>query len=214
MNLRVNLIHESEIRQPGLLTPRTILRVSAFAVVILVIAAVATALLRAQAVGRALRQAKARFRQVDPVFQDVRAVQRDLAFDQGLYKDLLLWAAWRFEWEKILSDLQKAVPPTIQLTRLTVRSTMFMIPPPKWEKKALPVPARKFSLRLDGRAAGERGDEVVLEFVRGLRQAEGLESLLESVRLATGLKKAPSRPGEPESWEFAIEAESAPRKME
>ncbi|MBN1267973.1 MAG: hypothetical protein JXB04_00145 [Kiritimatiellae bacterium] len=214
MNIRINLIRENEIRQPGLMNPKMIMRMSLAALVGLIVLTIMLILLHVASVNRALSQARARHKKVDPVFQDVRALQQDLAFNQALLKDLQGWNKWRFEWQTILMDLQAAVPAPVQLTRLAIKSNMIMIHPPKWEKKALPVPARRFSVHLDGIAAGERGDEVVVQFVRSLRTARGLDTLIDSVRLATGLKKAPTRPGAEEGWMFAIEAESFPRKME
>jgi hypothetical protein len=208
MSVRVNLIRDDELRQPGVMNPKVLMRISIFSVGGILALVIVFLLIHVGAVKRALSHARADFRKLDPIFQDVRAMQQDLEYDRTLREELDTWHTARFNWHEHLKSLPGVVPPTIQMTRLTVKGTVVVIQPPAWDKKSLPVPARKWTMRLDGKAAGERGNEVVVQFVRTLRAAPGLESVLHTVQLSTGLKRTQMGTDGTVNWAFGIEATS------
>ena len=204
MSIRVNLIREGEVRQPGMMNPKVIMRISLFGGGGILALIIVFVLFHVQGVKRALSHSRGRLRKIDPVYQDVRALQDDLRFNRALYAELQGWHNGRYEWHTQLKDIQDVVPPDIQLTRLTVKGGLRMIQPPAWDKKSKPTPARRFKMRLDGRAAGENGNEVVVRFVRTLRSAPAMEPLINSIKMATGLKRSMPRPGQPINWSWPL----------
>jgi hypothetical protein len=213
MNMRVNLIRESELRQPGRLNRVLVMRITVIGGIIVVILSVFFALSYIRNSRDALRHARARHKEIDPAYQDVRVLQEHLRSNRLLVEELKGWHAARVDWHKSLMDLRAIIPPSIQLTRLNVRGGLEMVHPPSWQKNAKPTPARNTKVRLDGLAVGEVADEVVVNFVRTLQSAPAFEPMMNYVKLLR-LARMTTREGEEMKSVFGIEAVTNPRKME
>jgi hypothetical protein len=73
------------------------------------------------------------------------------------------------------------------------------------------TPARKFTLRLDGRTSDDAADTIVVAFANGLRETPTFQEALESVKLQ-GLQRSTSGGRESERM-FGIEGISMMRLM-
>lgn len=141
-------------------------------------------------------------------------MQQDLTANRSLVEELGAWEHSRVLWSEALMDLQKVVPEAVQLSRFTIAGGFTVITGEKWENVD-PVPARVFDMRINGQISGDFADAVVIQFLRDLKGAPGLEDIIKAVELQRGLQRQGNRGGEGETrWVFAIEVEGKERKME
>jgi hypothetical protein len=214
MTLRINLLRNDELRQAGALTHAFVMRVTLAIVIAVVVVGTGLIVLNMRNARKHMEQSRERFRQIDPLYQDIRAMQQDLTANRSLVEELGAWEHSRVLWSEALMDLQKVVPEAVQLSRFTIAGGFTVITGEKWENVD-PVPARVFDMRINGQISGDFADAVVIQFLRDLKGAPGLEDIIKAVELQRGLQRQGNRGGEGETrWVFAIEVEGKERKME
>jgi type II secretory pathway component PulJ len=218
MNLRINLIHEDELRYAGALSPVFILRISALALLALLALGIVLVLFHMGSVKQNLKQLETRYDDLKPVYEQVRTMQQHLAENKKILEELGGWRASRVEWSQSLMDLQAIVPPSVQLMNMRVQGSIIMVGAEKkgpGGKKKPGTPARRFKMDISGKVVGGQAEEVVVQFIRTLRSPDKFQPELDSVKLQRLQKESSrgSRSPDETQFLFGIEALSTPRKM-
>ena len=220
MKLRVDLLTTEERRYQGPVSLKFAVTVGGITfgcLALIALVVVAHALL---SVRSDLKAARANWQQIEGRYKAVTEKQKAEGDNQAILTELKLWGKQRIAWTDLLAELRRIAPATMQFTRLTVRSEWtFVKPPAKMtsDGKEIPqpaVPARRFFLGLEGRAAGDLADQVVVDFERAWRQSPGFQPLFESVKLQRLVREATGDTGRQPDRLFLIEGEFRARKLE
>ncbi|MFH0878764.1 MAG: hypothetical protein V2A34_03540, partial [Lentisphaerota bacterium] len=145
--------------------------------------------------------------------------------NKKLLTELKGWTASRIDWQGPLLELPEIVPPTIQLTKLNIWGTLEtkeikskepvkppVSGPPLKPVKLFSPPTRTFNIIIDGRATGDLADEVVVQFVKTIRQSSAFQPLLASIKLQ-GIRRETGGSEESDIRIFTIEALTIPREQ-
>lgn len=220
MKLRVNLLRPEEQRYQGPVSLRFALLIGAATFGAIALLVLAVGLHAFFSVRGDLRAAREAWQTLEPRFNTITALQKAESENRMLLAELDRWGKLRTPWTGLLQELQRITPASLQLTRLVVRSEWVFVKPPAAvtsDGKEIPlpaIPARKIYLSLEGRAAGELADEVVVTFVRTLRQSQGFEKLFESVKLQRLVRATAGGTERQTDRLFLIEGEFLTRKLE
>ncbi len=220
MKLRVDLLRAEERRYQGPVSTRFAIRIGAITLGVVSALLLLVALHAFLSVRSELRATRGNWQQIEQRFNEVQALQRASGEQQALLKELDRWSALRAPWSALLPELSQIVPASMQLTRLGIRSEWSFVKAPApttsdgKEIPLPPMPTRRVYLSLEGRASGDLADEVVVGFVRTLRESPGYAPLFESVKLQRLVRETVSAPGRTPDRLFMIEGEFLPRKFE
>lgn len=195
---RVNLLKKSEQRYQGAVSRRFIM-VSIVVTPILAIAVLsAVKLLQYTSVQSSLKSGKELWVELEPRFELYKKEQRCRGANQHALELLEGWKDSKIPFTGLLTEIQTAIPASVQLTRLALRgesnATTYAAP----EDFGL-----KHSLIVQGAAYGDRAEETVLGLRSDLLETERMGATFASVELAYMRKRAG---GEGQSaQEFSLE---------
>jgi len=239
MNAHVSLLRDAERRYQGPVSQAFMVRGALALLAVLVAGLGGGMIVRHAEVRQRLRSAQEEWSRTEPRYQKLLAVQGEIARNRALLTELDGWKTARLEGYFLLSALQELVPPTVQFTRLGVRSEIVLVKEPEAEKPKEPeaparkapagkagdaaaaekagpkseapgLPARKYIVNINGKAVGERAEEEVGQFERALRESPVLEPVFESVKLLN-LSRASSLQEQDAGSRFELECITAPR---
>ena len=223
MNVRVNLIKDTELRHVGMVSRSFIIRVSSITAATVLVLFLIIFIGRYKLVQQQLAGARDRWETMKPAYDRVRVLRQDLTDRRKIMGELTGWNNSRIDWVPPLAELQQTVPPTIQLTKLMLRGELSMkepkvtTPPPDPDKPPPEIPAtpmRRYFINIYGRASGTLADQVVIHFVRTFRQTPAFQKILEGVKLQRLQKEAGGEKGaEQPDRAFEIEAVSLYKEM-
>jgi hypothetical protein len=169
MNLRVDLLLDTERRSSSLLSMKSVLRISAL-VIPLILAALATFGVMGLLISvRELRMLDARWQQMEPRTKDAAKLLSEFQANREVMKVLEGWRHARVAWHEQFAGIMRVVPAEVQLTHLSVASTIGAV-----SNKA---PARVFAMTLQGRATGPEAELRVQEIEARLLSAAPFSSL-------------------------------------
>jgi len=238
MIYRVNLIRESELRYQGAVSRSFMFKAGGITVGGLLGIFLLFSFLQYRTVRQNLSWAREQWAQISPIYNNVVAMQQDLAANQKILTELKSWNNSRVAWSQPLVEIREIVPLTIQLTRLNIIGSVELkeikLPPPpaatagdkkspteKKAEKAKP-PAlmfRRFNISMEGKASGELADEVVVQFVKTMSESPSFKPMLESIKLR-GLRRedegaASASRDQPQASDrlFGIEATTLPKEI-
>jgi hypothetical protein len=193
MNLRVDLLLDGERRYQGPVSTRFAIRVG------LMVAAGMLGMLALFLVNtfvgvrREYVKTKERWDEVNPKYRAILEIQRRQVAIHAMSGELVRWERSRLGWSGLLLDLQKVVPASVQLTRLSVRSDWEVpLPAPApmeggeggTRPASTSAPPRMISaMTVEGRAVGSRGEGAVSDFMTQLGEQERFRTTLESTKL-------------------------------
>ena len=183
MSLRINLLEEDELRHAGLLGESFLIRILIASVVVIAGIGITFLMLHVGSIRREMDSSKKLYMQKEPIYQEVCAMQADLDDNNSIQAELKGWRTSSPDWGGLLMQIQSLVPDSIQLDRLSVRGEL-LLPRIKKNRPGKKVqPYRSFRVTLDGISQGTLADEVVIQFVRNLKEAPGLTEFFTSVNL-------------------------------
>lgn len=222
MNLRVNLIKDTELRHPGTISTRTVVKISIISALVILSITALTIMGQRASVTRALEQTEINWQNVEPTFRQIQGMQERAIEILKYQKELDAWAHSGIDWVAPFEALPDVVLPAIQLRKLWVSSSVTKQEPDKTVRKSKsskdPPPKekpliRQYALMIDGQVSGPKGEQVVVQFVRDLRTHEVFAAEFDDVRLQ-GLKSATGHRGEGENIRlFGVEALSKPQEF-
>jgi len=238
MNVRVTLLQESELRHQGLLNRRFLLLAAIGAGALVVVLLIGWGLWRWHGHRQDWQTARTTWAKTEPRYVKFQALQADYGRIKALADELQGWRHARLALSTVLAEVQRLVAPRpIQFERLTVTSQIELIVPPSPPPREVTgkpaakrgaaegavtpapappapgVPARKFRIMIEGRAAGEQSYQEVVGLGNDLRTAPALAGLFDSVRLQ-GLRQVSDAKERPDERLFSIECVLLPRKIE
>lgn len=228
MSLRVNLMHESEGRYQGPVSFRFIAMSSGGFVAGILIIWVVFMLRHSGVLREEVSQLSDRWNSVQPQYKAALQKRAEFSSDQALLKELKSWSTSRLDWAARFDEINGYVPPSIQLTRLSIQSEwtfMKPAPPPapasdtaeaKPDSKPKSPPpaqlARKHLMSISGRAEGDAGSDDVVQMVKQLKASPGYSEIFDTIKLQNLVREA--RPDDRSDRSFAIEGVGLLRKME
>ena len=221
MSLRVDLMRESEYRYQGPVS-RKFATLSVGGVVLAALLLwLAIMIQHGAALNRERAQLEGEWNNIEPRFKAIKQKRVGLVACQGMMKELKPWSDTRVDWAGRLDELNKMVPPSIQITHLSMRAEWVIIklPAPPVEDPNAPakpappaIPARRFYLSISGRAAGDAGGDDAVQMVNRLKNSGGYGSVFEIVKLQHLLRD--TQPNDIADRSFSIEGLAAPRRLE
>ncbi len=183
MSVRVNLLRPEEIRQQTGVGRESMLRAVGIAASSLAVAGLVWGVFQYRSVRSGHALAKERWASLETRYEQVKKVHAANASNLKYLDELGGWTASRIDWSEPLRQLQEFVPDNIQLTRLTVQGEILISEEDPKTKESPGTPARRYSVRMEGRALGALSDQDVIRFVDELRGASTFQDWLDSVKL-------------------------------
>ena len=182
MSLRVNLMRQDELRHPSGWDRADVIRLASVVGVVLVAAVIGLLVARQAAFRAQLRSARARWAVLQDRNAELVELRARMQRDEHLLAQLRAWQTTRVEWNRILGELPGAVPPIIQVTRLTMLGEIDVPRPagPRADPADVGPPRRTHKLVLNGRVVGARADEEMEAFESQMSRVPGLTDRLES----------------------------------
>ncbi len=160
MNSQVNLILDSERRSGSSVSLKFVAGVAGTVIPLLLAVAVAVLIMLSRSARQQLKFAEEDAQQQAPVYQSVLGLDRQLKEYRPMAETLAGWGDSRVDWRLLLHHFQGAVPPSIQILRLTVHETV---------ERVGNAPARVSGLFLKGKVVGDRSEEAVQSLDKALR---------------------------------------------
>ena len=182
---RVNLLKKSEQRYQGAVSHRFILVAAVVAPVLFVAILSGVKLVQYASVKSALQEGTAVWADLEPQYQ---LHQEELSRLNACRTSLDLlneWMGSQISLSLLLSEIQKEVPPTIQLQQLSVRSEPKLTTYARAEDFVL-----DYKLVLQGVSLGDRAEDAVMGLRKDLMATDTLGSTFRTVRLGSMRKRA------------------------
>jgi len=173
MNLRVDLILESEQRSGSWLNPKSLLRMCSILVPVLVVAFLAMNFLAVDKLRRDLEDLQMDWDVTQPQWEKAKTLIDEFQSHREIAKEIQGWRLSRINWTGQLLGLMENVPANIKLDTLSVGHSLRLVD----DKK----PARAYTLATRGRAVGEDAQESVKALEKALRGAPAFTSVTAEV---------------------------------
>jgi len=203
MNLRVDLILESEQRSANALNTRSLTRIVSVAVPVLVVAIVVGNLMRVRHLERQVQRMEAIWADLHPKQESAKARQGHMIANRGRLAEAELWQSTRLTLPPFFDALRDTVPATMQLTEL------------HWTEE-FAVADRRGTMRghlviLAGKADGASAKDDVERLTWTLMHEAPFSNVVANAFVPPGEFKADSAPDAPESRrQFRIRCELNP----
>lgn len=199
---RVNLLKKSECRYQGAVSRRFML-VSIVVTPILIIAVLSgVKLIQYGGVQVNLRASREIWNTLEPKLANALDQQRGLKANRQAISLLNGWKESQVQMEGLLLDIQNAIPESVQLTRISIRSKV---------KTSLYHDADElglsYRLALQGVSQGAQAEDAVINLRRDLLKREHVLAVFDSVKL-TSMRKRRGADGE-NMREFSLEGLSS-----
>lgn len=213
MTVRVDLLKPSEFRRQGAVSGAFIVRVSIASILAFGGLFALLAFVRFRIARQDLLACREIWKMREPLYNQIMDMKQDLATEKKIQQELVGWEDVRIDWEPALLGLQGIVPSTMQLRRLNVRGEQNFrrekVPDGEGEVE---VPVRRFFLVVEGKATGDKAEDLVVQFVRAMGKEPVFAPILESIKLQS-LQRDTSQRGEQFDRMFRVEATTVARAM-
>lgn len=174
VSLFINLLLESERRSSSRISQQFIIKLAAAVLVLVLAFVVFFVLWRSNAARQERAFAEQERKQTEPVYRTVNAMRQELNDLQNITNSVGTWARTRPDWAALLLGIQKVVPETIQLTRMTASESVTVVDG---------VPMRALSIYLKGMAAGSSAETDVQNLEKSLREKPPFKDVMESAQV-------------------------------
>lgn len=157
MNLRIDLILESEQRSASLLDLKALKRMGMIIGPAILILVLVFAILRATQQGRTLANLETKWQTEQPLVAEADKWQTELIKSRDIHNEFEGWRKSRIDWHEQIVKLAEITPAEIQLTGYRMTHAL-----------ARGRPVRSFSVTLEGKTSGEDAEETVQNFLQRL----------------------------------------------
>lgn len=168
MNLRIDLILETERRSANLVNAKSIARISAIVVPAILLVIIAVFGINMWQLSSSRNTLKSTLAIEDPKKLVVQRLESDLAANQLVLSELEGWQRSRIDWAPQLVGVQKQIPDKIQLSSLIVGYAL---------QTTNNMPARVFTMSLSGQAVGDTAQAMVIQLQNTLQLAPALSNM-------------------------------------
>jgi hypothetical protein len=229
MSIRVNLLKASEARRQSAVGIKFLTFVSVGTALAILLIIGGLAFIRYETNKNDLAAAQNVWAIREPMYNRVLKMKEDLATEKKFQQELRGWQAARIEWKPLLIELRKICPPTVQFRRLSIRGDFFIkaapvvVPvdtggedPAKAAKAAPPalgLAMRWYTITMDGKAAGDMAEGVVVQFVRTFGSDALFKPLFVAPPKLNSLQREQTQPGETPIRVFTIEGSTQKREF-
>lgn len=186
MNLRVDLILQSEQRSGSRITLAAVSRVAAIVVPSILAVVLILAFARYRALQSDLQESQATWHDLEPQYKAALVLQKELFQRKVILLEIEGWRTARVEWSSLLRGLQGAVPPSIQFTELRSESLI---------QTVSNQTARVFRLQIRGKTGGPNAQENVTRLRRQMVADAAVTSVVDSVEIPPGAFEQDPTPG-------------------
>lgn len=191
MNLRVDLILESEQRSGSPVNVKSVTRVATFIVPAIIAFIVIVGLLNLRAVSSTVKNRDKEWKQKSTQQEDAIELRAAVESNQAMWDEIETWQSSRTDVALLLAALQREVPDSVQMVDLKF-SDVFVF------EEAIGV-VRRFKLTLNGLADGFKAKDAVEKLTRNLQTAPDFTNMIESASVPPGAFAADRTPGAPKS---------------
>ena len=174
MNLQVDFLLDAERRSGSTVSQKFIIRLAAFIVPVVVLGLFLTLVIAFQSSKRDRMVVEQEKTQIDPEHKKVVSLEKELKSVQELKAAIQAWNASRLDAYRLLRGLQRAAPPTIQLTQWVLN------------EKAEAVGAafgRTAGILMKGKVAGEHPEADVQRLYQALKTEPPFPDIVEQVEV-------------------------------
>lgn len=175
MNLRVDLILESEQRSASLISRKSLIRIVSIVIPAVIVLLVTLQVMRLLAVKNEERAVEARWLTTEPLEKKAGELAGVRRANDALLAELEGWSKSRISWNEQLLALTSVVPTNMQLTELRIGQTFQVI-----QDK---VPARVFGMNLKGMSYGTEAESSVKKMEQTLSQDALFSNLIRRVEV-------------------------------
>jgi hypothetical protein len=154
MNLRVDLILESERRSASLINPKSVMRICAIIGPVLLVIIIGSFALNIWQLNNHLDSLKKTLEVELPKKERAVKIKADLNANLLLLSELEGWQMSRIDWADQLLSIQKEIPDKMQLETLTVNHSI---------QVTNDMPCRSFTMKLNGKAVSEAASALVMQ---------------------------------------------------
>lgn len=169
MNLRVDLIQETERRSATPVSVAFIIRISAFTLLAFAILGILLAINSISKNKRDLQYTESELTRIEPKYNAYVTLTNSLTHQRAILAECQGWERSRVEWHKAMLAFQSLVPERIQIREVRVNHEL----KPDGRKTQ-----RVFTLTLKGRATTSQADSDVAKLKNDLAQTEIFASVL------------------------------------
>jgi len=184
MNVRVDLILKSERRSASPINMRSLSRLATVLVPVALVAVVVVYAVNIATLKSKVRMVERAWEEAEPKRKEALKLRAVAGRNETILQELEKWKQARISWSDHLRALQETVRPSIQMTKLQVLQSVQIMEGG--------VPARVFTVAIEGIAVGRSAKEDVDHLQRGLRTVEPFDRTGEDVAI-THFAAAPGR---------------------
>jgi hypothetical protein len=174
MNLRVDLILESEQRSGSLVTAKGALRIISIVVPVILLGVLAAQLLFLSQLKQELANNQLSFENAQPQQEKAKVLIAEFQTHRDLQNEFAGWNHSRLAWSQQLLGLMSTVPTNIQLQEISSSQTLQL---------TNDKPARLFVLNLRGKSVGAEAEQSVKHLESELLDAPPFHALTASVEV-------------------------------
>lgn len=171
MNIRVDLILESEQRSASVVNVKSMIRISSISVPAILLVIAASIVVNMMTLNSELKMLEGEMQAIGPKQEAAEILSKGFAVNREMLNELEGWHKSHIDWHEQLLAMQKEVPAEIQLSALRISHQFDLI-----DKK---IPARAFTVVLEGNTTGERAEFSVQRLKRGLEDSPALSSAVQ-----------------------------------
>lgn len=206
MNLRVDLILESEQRSGSIINPKSLLRIATIIVPAILGVVAAIVVVNMLRVNSELNLLEAQMQAFVPKEKTAEKVKAQVGVNRNILVEMESWRKTQLTWHDQFLALQKAVPDEIQLNTLGMSHSI-----ERGEDDT--VPSRVFRMILTGKAAGERAEKNVQHLREQLAKTPVFSAPMKNVDV-TKFISDPDKEAQKMDRIFEIQCHYQPRKFE
>lgn len=207
MNLRVDLILQTEQRSASVISVKSILRISIIIVPVILLLVFASSFLSNSKLVRDLHKLEVEWRSVEPQRADALRLLDAFKVNSDIKKELDGFKNSNISWNKQLTGLMREAPREIQIQKLRITHTLQLVDD---------IPARTFVLTLNGKAVGPKAADNVQLLLDRINRSESFELAVENAIIPEGSFTAVSTGTTVHEYDrnFQIDCKYKPRKLE
>ena len=173
MNLRVDLIDDTERRSASVFNLKSLIRIGSFvipAIILLVVVVMAVNIVRVKS---ELTMLESQWDAYRPMKQQAQNIRQELLGSKAIASELDGWRNAVIPWHDQLIGLMRSCPPNIHIKQLRLSHRLQVL-----DDK---VPARYYTMDLTGRAVGELAEQSVQLLRRRIQESHAFTGRVDTV---------------------------------
>ena len=182
MNIRIDLLRDSDRRYQGPVSKLFIMITSAVTVVIALVAMDMYYMFDVSLLERNIQTAQGVADEIQPRYKELGELQASSVKQSKVIDELEGWKNNRIAWHPILVEIRTLTPDTIQLIRVENRD-LLLEEKIKKDGVNVKVPYQEFKLHVSGKAYGDDGESTVVNFVQAFSDSDVLRTSIKAATL-------------------------------